>query len=70
MTRPRDDDPDQHHCDEQREKDHTEGGEPMVIPLTGEAAPAATDEPPPAPPGKHIHRRRPLPPVPEKDDSE
>jgi hypothetical protein len=62
MTRECDDDGDQ-----QRETEHAEGSESMLIPATGEAVPAATDEPPPAPLGKTIHRRRPLPPVKDRD---
>ena len=40
----------------------------MEIPSPGEVVVPASDEPPPAPPGKTIHRRRPLPPVKEPDD--
>ena len=39
----------------------------IEIPPTGEATVETHEKPPPAPAGKTIHPRRPLPPVPDSD---
>jgi hypothetical protein len=53
---------------ENSDSDSEDEATTMEIPSSGEVVVPATDEPPPAPPGKTIHRRRPLPPVKEPDD--
>ena len=62
---PKRDDP---RCREAEDKKGADEATTMEIPRTGEVVVPATAEPPPAPPGKTIHRRRPLPPVKEPDD--
>jgi hypothetical protein len=44
--------------------------EEVEIPSAGEATVQTREKPPQAPPGKTIHPRRPMPPVPDADCSE
>lgn len=52
-----------HDKSKREEPDESSAVESFEIPYAGEATIPSSEAPPPAPPGKKIHRRRPLPPV-------
>jgi hypothetical protein len=52
------------------EPEESSEAETFEIPFSGEVRIPSAEKPPPAPPGKKIHRRRPLPPVDDRKPSD